>query len=366
MPPWTPTPLTADVVALAGAGATAYAGLSDGRVLRAGRDGSWAVVATADGAPRALLATPGGLLLATESGLHRLADGRLARAHRPAGAVVALAHAGGVAVAATVGRGVFRSEDGGTSWTASSEGLPFRGVGLVASGLAALEGRVLVAHGLGVSESRDAGLHWEAAGAGLPVPCGPLAVAVGGGWAYAETGGRLFRLDGGAWVERGGPPVALLGADARALYGVDAGRRLVWRSAEPGADWSAHGEGLPEGPVAVAAGAAWRLAALGTGALWRRAADAPPAAQAAPSLGPVPPFWTGGSAEVGFDLPAAADVVLALVGPDGAEVTRLAAGPFAAGAHRVALVAEGVPAGLYRCRLTAGPFAASRPLAVLG
>ncbi len=366
MAPWTPIPLPADVVALTGVEATAYVGLSDGRVLRTGPDGDWATVAEAGAPPRALLAVPGGLLLATDAGLRRFVGGRLVPTDQPPESVVALALADGVAVAGTLDRGVFRSEDGGASWTASNEGLPFRGVGLAASSLAITADRVLVGHGLGVSQSRDAGLHWETAGAGLPVPCGPLSIAASGVWAYAEAGGRLFRLDGETWVERGGPAVALLGADAHALYGVDAGRRLVWRSAMPGADWTLFDEGLPPGPVAVTAAAAWRLAAVETGALWRRPTSAPPPVSAAPSLGPVPPFWTGGPAEVGFHLPAPAYVVLALDGANGREAARLADRSFAAGSHVVPLAAAGLPAGLYQCRLTAGAFVTSRPLAVLG
>lgn len=365
---WSPTSLT-DVSVLAVGAGVAYAGLSDGRVLRSsdGR-GEWqTVVDEGEGPPAALLAIPHALLLAHPGRLRRLApDGRAtAMAGLPEAAdVVALALAGHVAVAGTQGHGVFRSEDDGATWSDANGGLPFRGAGLGVSGFAATGAGLFVAHTLGVSRSRDAGRAWETAGPGLPLRIDRLAVAASGPRLFAEADGRLFRLDGEAWTEHGPGAVGLLAADAHALYGLAPGGGLVWRAPDGGA-WSAYDEGLPEAPLALALGAAWRLAALASGGLWRRPATAPPPTAPAPRLEAVPPFLTGAPAEVAFWLAAPAAVALTLVDGTGAEAARLADGPFAAGPHRVTVRTGGLPEGFYSCRLVAGDYAVSHPLAVL-
>ena len=365
-PHWSPTPLPAAVVALAAEGDAAYAGLADGRVLRSS-EGAWRLAADAGAPISLLLPAPAGLLVSGRHGLHRIApDGRVERAvgiPEPA-VVVALAHAKGIAVAGTRTRGVFRSDDGGATWAEANLGLPYRGRGLGISGLAATGTHLLVAHPLGVSRSPDGGRAWEPAGAGLPLRLGRLAVAASGPRSFAEADGHLFHLDGEAWAERSADAVGLLGADADALYGVDAAGRLVW-CAPDGGPWTAYGEGLPEAPLALVSGATWRWAALVSGALWRRPVTLPPRSSPGPQLAGVPPFLTGVSTEATVTLASPADVVLALVGPDGDEAARLVDGPLAAGAHRVTLSAGGLTPGLYQCRLVAGGAAVSRPLAVL-
>lgn len=367
--PWAPTALTDAVTALAVDGEGAYAGLADGRVLRSpDGSGGWQAVVEGEGpAPVSLLAVSRGVLLAQPGELRRLVpDGR----HMQAGGlpeaadVVALTQAGDVAVAGTQGHGVFRSEDDGATWADANGGLPFHGAGLSVSGFAATGTGLFVAHTLGVSRSRDGGVGWETAGAGLPLRSGRLSVAASGPRVFAEADGRLFELDGETWAEWGAETVGLLGADAHALYGIDATGGLVWRDPDAGA-WATYGEGLPGALRTFAAGAAWRLAALASGGLWRRPATAPPAAAPAPRLRGVPPFLAGSPAEVAITLPAPATLCLALVDGAGAEAARLAEGPFAAGTHRVPLSAAGLPAGFYRCRLVAGDHAVSHPLAVL-
>lgn len=364
MPAWSPTSLTADVVAVAAAEHAAYAALADGRVLRALGDGPWETVAEEVGVPLALLATPHALLLATVHGLRRLDGARVTPADGlPDDAdVVALGHARDVAIAGIHGHGVFRSEDGGATWAEANGGLPFRGVGLAVSGFAATDKGLFVAHGLGVSRSRDAGRAWETAGAGLPLRIGRLAVAASGGRVFAEADGRLFQLHGDAWTEWGADAVGLLGADEQAVYGLGAAG-LVWRSPDGGA-WSAYGDGLPAVPRRLASGAAWRLAALVSGALWRRPALPPPRAAGVPRLDGVPPFLSG-PAWVTVTLPAPTALVLALVDGDGAEVARLAEGFWEGGAHRLPVSVADAPSGLYRCRLTVGEHVVSYPLAVL-
>ncbi len=364
MAPWSPTSLTADVAAVTATGRTAYAGLADGRVLRAGDDGRWEVVAEDMGTPLALLATPRALLLATDDGLRRLEGGATTAADGLPNAadVVALARAGDVAVAGVHGYGVFRSVDDGVTWSEANGGLPFRGAGLAVSGFATTDGGLFVGHGLGVSRSRDAGRLWETAGAGLPLRIGRLAVAASGGRVFAEVDGRLFHLTGDAWAEWGTDAVGLLGADAHALYGLGAAG-LVWRAPDGGA-WSAYGEGLPAAPRALTSGVAWRLATLVSGALWRRPAVPPPRPAAPPRLDGVPSFLTG-PAEVVVTLTAPASFVLALVDAEGGEVARLAEGGGEAGAYPFSISSGGAPSGLYRCRLTSGDHIVSQPLAVL-
>ena len=365
---WAPTTLSADVVALSVEADVAYVGLADGRVLHtSGSGGPWHV-AVEGGMPISVLhASSGRLSLAGPEGLRHIAsDGEVvwATGFPERGNVVALARSGGITVAGTRSHGVFRSDDGGVTWTDSNRGLPYRGLGLSIFGLATAGACMLVAHSLGISRSRDGGRAWEEAGAGLPLRFGRLSIAVGGQRVFAETGGRLFQLEGETWTERGRSSITLLGADAGALYGLDAAKGMVWCDPDRGR-WVTYGHGLPEEPLLFASGTTWQWVALVSGALWRRPLTAPPSLPPVPQLGAVPPFLTGLPAEIAFTLPAPSDVALALIDTAGTEVVRLVEGPCETGRHHVQVAVDGLAAGLYQCRLTAGDYSVSRSLAVM-
>ena len=80
------------------------------------------------------------------------------------------------------------------------------------------------------------------------------------------------------------------------------------------------------------------------------------------ALHPAAPNPSHGRATVAFDLPEATEVRLVVVDVLGREVSVLAEGSMAAGAHRAVWEASGLPAGLYLVRIQAGAFAATRPL----
>ena len=71
------------------------------------------------------------------------------------------------------------------------------------------------------------------------------------------------------------------------------------------------------------------------------------------------------TAEIGFDLPEATDVRLAVYDVTGREVTRLAEGPMGAGTHRVRFEAAGLPSGVYLYRLEAGTFAQTQRMTLV-
>ena len=364
---WSPIDLPAGAVVLSTSEQSAYVGLADGRVLWSlDGNGPWALAADLGSPATALLGTPDGLLAGRRGGLRRItSDGRIALATGipETAVVVALARTGSASVAGTRTRGVFRSEDGGATWAEANHGLPFRGAGLGVLGFATIESGLLVAHPLGVSRSDDGGRAWNPSGAGLPPRFRRLAVAASGPHAFAEADGRLFHLEDSIWTEGTAGNVGLLGADADALYGVDAADRFVWQ-ALTGGPWIAHGEGLPATPRVFASGTRWRWAALASGDVWRRGATAPPLPVQAPRLDGVPPFLSG-PAQVTVALSAPAHAVLALIDSNGDEALRVLDGPLASGAHPVMLVLDGLPAGLYACRLEASGYAVSRPLAIL-
>lgn len=110
----------------------------------------------------------------------------------------------------------------------------------------------------------------------------------------------------------------------------------------------------------------WRVnernaAGLTTGTLWsfrtvvpNGVQDGNPFLPTAMSLGPVYPNPFNAVVTIGFELPQASDVRLALYDIHGRLVGKITGGVFAAGAHRVMWSAEHVGSGIYFARLSAG------------
>lgn len=186
---------------------------------------------------------------------------------------------------------------------------------------------------------------------------------------YAGVGGRLYRTEPSEtpvllWTEvHDGPglgrPLALLGAAHAVLYAAGLEPPYLLSSQDEGATWEGVADGLPAPPMGLAVAGPWLLAVLADGSVWRalriRGEEVWP---------DVLDLRVEGAA-VRFALRVPALGALTLHDLFGAEVARLADGPFAGGRHRVALPA-GLPPGLYRCRLRAGRTTRAVPLAVPG
>jgi len=166
-------------------------------------------------------------------------------------------HAPATLYAATAS-GVYKSIDGGVSWTRASRGLPapppFCGCGslLTVFALAVDRSGVVYAGGSGVSKSVDGGSHWGPATAGLSLGVVSLAIdPLDQRTLYAGTSQGVYksRNRGASWSPAavgGGPPAATaLALDPRVpgtLYaGTVAG---VYKSTDGGAHWRTVNRGL--------------------------------------------------------------------------------------------------------------------------
>jgi photosystem II stability/assembly factor-like uncharacterized protein len=152
---------------------------------------------------------------------------------------------------------VFKTTDGGVTWTAADAGLPVT----ASRGLAALAvdarrpGTVYAsfAVSVGLYRSVDGGTSWAFSGlAGIPVLS--LAVDPASPAVYAGTGDGVYRsLDGGTtWTRRGlnGTVVSLLALSHGSLY---AGGDGLFRSTDGGAHWRTVRRGLPGSQIAALA-----------------------------------------------------------------------------------------------------------------
>jgi len=158
------------------------------------------------------------------------------------------------------GSTVFRSGDGGTTWSYRGRGLPY-------AYALAISGGVLYAGAQGVWRSADEGVTWQPA-APLPTPSWAADVSVlvadprqpGRLWA-AGTWSLWLTVDGGDhWTERtrGIPPLGYLSVDALALDPTDgqlwvSTRFGVFTAMGDGKRWTSASEGLKGGRAAVLA-----------------------------------------------------------------------------------------------------------------
>ncbi len=215
---------------------------------------------------QSLAAARGALVVGSispDEGLFTSADGG-ARWEKAAGGfpeeepVWALASLGDRLFVGTQGRGVFVSDDGGTTWTASNEGLGAPGAecpgdpGAAHSQIGDIAGfgsTVMVANFCGVWRSDDLGETWREANTGLNPNDAPFSLVVGGGFAYASAGEfGVFRMDleQAVWEpvddpgffepvdEFGEFPMALVETDGSLLLSSPGG---VWRSDDRGDTW---------------------------------------------------------------------------------------------------------------------------------
>jgi photosystem II stability/assembly factor-like uncharacterized protein len=141
-----------------------------------------------------------------------------------------------VIYAAIAGEGLYRSDDGGASFEDVS-----KGVGPAVYGLAVTpDGRVLAAEQRGVFASEDGGTTWqtllEENVVGLAVRPGDeqTILAVGSGIFRTSDGGRTWRKV--QEISEGGWPVAWAPSDPERAYVVGFDREL-YRSSDAGATW---------------------------------------------------------------------------------------------------------------------------------
>ena len=184
-------------------------------------------------------------------GLYRTADGG-------ATWTVALEHAVGalaaeepdrtIVYAGTWGEGVFASSDGGATWTASSTGLVAEDVYALAIDLD--NSNVMFAGtNLGVFKSADRGSSWQAASTGLTGRNVYALAAAGSVWIAGSDVGAFRSIDAGAtWAPASsgltGTEIYALtvGPDGAVWAGTDCG---VSRSGDGGLTWVDAGFGLP-------------------------------------------------------------------------------------------------------------------------
>jgi photosystem II stability/assembly factor-like uncharacterized protein len=151
--------------------------------------------------------------------------------------------------AATYGQGVYKSTDGGETWSAA--GFANRRVTSIA--IDPSESSLLYAGtDNGIFTSADGGEHWTAerlsAIPGDRLYVGPLAVdGRNPGRAFAATNHGVYRRVDGGWVPTnsglGATAVGALAVDGRILYAGTAGDGL-FRSADHGLRWSPANDGL--------------------------------------------------------------------------------------------------------------------------
>lgn len=183
------------------------------------------------------------------------------------------------------GAGVWRSDDGGTSWMPARDGLPARDGHWEPLGLLAEAGGALFAGGTGggLFRSLDAGTTWEPVGAGLPSSFGEAAAPVVGIAALAERvfahvgegglGALYASADGGLhFTPAAAGELATLaqgeGAIAAAFRGADG---ATWiRSTVDGESWQELGTAQPPAPVRalLQLDGVWFAATEGRG-VWR-------------------------------------------------------------------------------------------------
>jgi len=153
--------------------------------------------------------------------------------------------------------GIFKSTDGGVTWSAATSGLPevLREVSALAIDPKS-PNTILAGTDQGVFKSIDAGASWNKSNIGLPDtyisaltidPQTPRTV-------YASGSGRLFKsLDGGVrWGALDFPAnveAGVLAIDPQNSNVVYAGSyKGLFKSTDAGASWTASGMGLPTGP----------------------------------------------------------------------------------------------------------------------
>lgn len=195
------------------------------------------------------------ILAATDRDVVRSEDGSTwQRVPAPAGAspVRALLHGQAAGQMYLVGwRGLFRSDDWGSSWTRIDDGLPDAEPGA----LAVLHDVVLAAVGGGVWASLDEGRTWRARHAGLPgYVVQALAIeATTVGTVWAGGADQVFRSDDrGATWRAVGQPLPDAGTEIRGIVADPSGASLlvsshrgVYASTDGGTNWVLLGTGLP-------------------------------------------------------------------------------------------------------------------------
>jgi photosystem II stability/assembly factor-like uncharacterized protein len=250
---------------------TLYVGTEQGKVYSSGDGASWTNISNGlpANAPVSALAQTGDgahLLAGTSNGLFAYSQATRTWAALGSGlpqgdGIDALAFASTNdqnILAGTEQHGVFRSTDGGKTWTAAS-GLPVNADVYGVTVLPDFQTAYAALIGAGIFQSTDDGATWVAANTGLPAQVNAFTVidatpTNGPATLVAGTSQGIFRSTDGAktWVASsqgiGTTRVISLATDSHQagfiLAGTDAG---VFQSLDNGATWRGVAQGLPTG-----------------------------------------------------------------------------------------------------------------------
>ncbi len=371
---WFPAALPDVPAVLTTDGQMVWAALAGGGVYASNDRGlSWTPIEPGleGGDPLALLATPQGLVVSTETGVWqaRPSEGwTLSGAGLPADELVTLlAHADGHVVAGTLTAGLFRSSGDLRYWHPVEMSLPARHNRLTIFALAGGPMGLYAAHPLGLSHSTDAGVTWESASFGLPPSVLLNALSVGRA-VWASGGGAIFRSDDGAsWQSvyaRGAKrPLVLIAGAGDLLVARETDSASLYRSCDGGVTWESFGQGLPGDLFATSGVFVAETLLLTTlpGGVWRYQASHLRPRPAPIELLHQPPTTRG---EVAFTLRASTHVVLSVHDMSGTEVARLLDGEPARGRHQYQLD-NVLPPGLYEWRLVGGEIRQARSFILL-
>lgn len=241
-------------VALAGDGTTMFTALnslledSPATIWKTSNGGaSWQQVGTGLTAQfvNDLTTTATAVWAATNGGMFRSTDGGATWTPYNKGlentAVYRVISSGGTLYAGTYfnSNGVFRSTDGGRTWLPANVLMANRRI----RSLVALGSTVVASGETGVYRSTDGGVTFAASRSGLPSGASPYAMATGGGTIYAglyPTGFAKSTDAGATWIP-GTPPASSGYASALAASGntvVAAVGGIVYRSLDGGATWA--------------------------------------------------------------------------------------------------------------------------------
>ncbi len=304
-----------------------------------------------------------GLVISFSQGAHAL----WVQTNVPQGEhIYALAVNGSAAFAGTFGSGVFRSTDGGASWTTVNYGLTNSTVlSFATSGSATLA----ATYGGGIFRSANNGTNWSPVDSGITNP-NVISLAVNGKDIFAGTyGGGVFLSsnNGTSWTAvNSGLPNMIVTSFAVSGGGIFAGTwgNGVYLSTDNGASWTAVNSGLASLDVqCLAVGDGTVFAGTDSTGVWRR-----PLSEMLAARNPYPragmlqqvtfsvlsPGHFNPNATIAFSLPGPGRISAALYDLSGRRIMSLVNNYFGSGPHSILWDAGNLAEGCYTVRMQAG------------
>jgi hypothetical protein len=264
--------------------------------------------------------------------------------------------------------GIYRSTDGGASWSRANEGLPVKeGVVVPIRGLAAFGNAAVAVAFDALYYSQDNGMHWTKSGSSVAVGNAPVRVLAADGTFYISYGHILLRSsDGGAnWEAETVPSTVENITGLSAVNGIPllggeisgpVGQPPVYKVFRRGIDgWHEIGTSVPDNVsfASFVVSGDQVLAGSVDNSVWRvplsnitGAAGVDVAGHAATGLGAFP---NPASSEITivFTTPSNGDARVTISDATGREVATLHDGFLAAGVHMLRWNVAGFPNGAY-------------------